>query len=158
MNTRRLDPKRQSVPCSSGFEGLGWRGVMMNLGRDVVNCPTCRKPIVLPHQSPLGTFQSLGEQTKDGWPADFLCPVCGQEFSCTSATIDDEIPVTVPDSLIRDLLQVEYVAVQGSSNIREIAYTTCPKDADPLNEVPRLLKRLSGVRQIVQLHVSPYEL
>ena len=131
---------------------------MMNLGRDVVYCPTCRKPIVLPLQSPLGTFQSLGEQTKDGWPADFLCPVCGQEFSCSSATIDDETPVTAQDSQIRDLLQVEYLAVQGDSEVRRIAYTTCPKDADPLHEVPRLLKRLSGVRQIIHLHVSPFHL
>jgi len=130
----------------------------MNLGRDVVYCPACRKPIVLPHQSPLGMFQSLGEQTEDGWPADFLCPVCGQEFSCSSATIDDEIPVMAPDSQIRGLLQFKYVAVQGNSEICKIAYTTCPKDADPLNEVPRLLKRLSGVRQIIHLHVSPYQL
>jgi hypothetical protein len=131
---------------------------MMNIGRDVVYCPTCRKPIVLPHHGPLGTFQSLGEQTDDGWPANFLCPVCGQEFSCSSATIDDEIPVTAPDSQIRDLLQVEYIAVQGSSEIRKIAYTTCPKNADPLNEVPRLLKCLSGVRRIIHLHASPYQL
>ena len=131
---------------------------MINFGRDVVYCPTCRKSIVLPHESPLGNFQGLGEHPKDGWPADFLCPVCGQEFSCLSATIDDELPVMAPDSQIRDLLQVEYIAVQGKSETRKIAYTTCPKDADPLNEVPRLLKRLSGVRQIIHLHVSPYQL
>jgi hypothetical protein len=131
-------------------------------GRDVVYCPECQKPIALPHESPLGFFQCF-EEPADGlsagvapWPADFLCPVCGKEFSCLAATDDDLVPVMVPELLLPDLLQVEYVAVQGNSEIRKTTYTTCPKDSDPLNEVPRLLKRLSGVRQILHLHVSSY--
>lgn len=133
-------------------------------GRDVVYCPECREPIALPHESPLGTFQSFegpADELSGGvapWPADFLCPVCGKEFSCSAATDDDLVPVRGSDSLLPDLLQVEYVAVQGNSEIRKRTYTTCPKDSDPRNEVPRLLKRLSGVRRILHLHVSPYKL
>ena len=127
-----------------------------HLGMDVVYCGNCRNPIVLPHQSPLGIFQSLENQATDEWPASFLCPVCGLEFSCWNATIDDEIQVTIPASLIPDLVRVEYTDVQANSEIRRAIYTTCPKGGDLERERPRLLKRLSGIREILRLDAFPY--
>jgi hypothetical protein len=127
-------------------------------GRDVVYCSDCQEPIALPHESPLGVFQGIENSPTYEWPADFLCPLCGKEFSCSGATVDDLVPVRVADAFLPDLLRVEYVAVQGSLEIRKRTYTTCPKDSDPRNEVPRLQKHLSGVRQILHLHVSPHQL
>ena len=114
---------------------------------DQVYCENrrCRKPIVLPHQSPLGIFQGSVNQPTDEWPASFLCPACGQVFVCSVDMIDNAIVAPVPDSLIPALLRVEYVCVQGNIGTRKVIYTTCSKDADPRNEMPRLRKHVSEI-------------
>ncbi len=126
------------------------------MGKDVVYCsnPACLKPIALPHQSPLGTFEGLENQPTAEWPATFLCLACGQEFVCSESTIDDEIQVTAPPSQIPDLLQVVYEVAQNNSVVRKVIYTTCPKGSDPKGEIPRLQKYLGGT--IVHFHLSSY--
>jgi hypothetical protein len=106
----------------------------------------------------LGIFQGFANQPTDEWPATFLCPACGQVFVCSVDMIDSAIPVTVPDSLIPDLLRVEYVNVQGNIGKKKVIYTTCPKGADPKNEMPRLRKYLSAIGDAVtvSLGTAPY--
>jgi hypothetical protein len=134
--------------------------MISDLGKDVVYCDKCRKPIALPYESPLGIFQEFGGRTKSEWPATFLCPRCGKVFVCSDATIDDEVRVRVQDSLLPDLLRVEYSSVQENAEMKKVIYTTCPKDADPKGEMPRLLKSLPeiGGALKVKIHVSPFQL
>lgn len=129
----------------------------MQISGDQVLCPACRKSIVLPRQSPLGIFQGLESQSTDEWPATFLCPACGQVFSCSFEKIDDAAQMTIPNSQIPDLLRVLYVCGQGNFEARKVAYTTCPKGSDPEGERPRLLKRLSDVREILSIDAYPYQ-
>ena len=128
----------------------------LDLGKDVVCCLHCRYPIALPHESPLGRFQGFDSDYSTEWPADFLCAVCGQVFSCTEATMDDVTPVRDLPSKIPDLLRVVYEAAQENSVIQKIVYTTCLKDADPKSEMPRLLNYLPNSTRILSIHVSPY--
>jgi hypothetical protein len=128
----------------------------MEVSGDQVLCPSCHKSIVLPHQSPLGIFQGLENQPTGEWPATFLCPVCGQVFSCSDEEIDDAAQTKALGSQIPDLLRVLYVCVQDSYEERKVAYTTCPTGSDPEGERPRLLKRLSGVREILEIEPYPY--
>ena len=134
----------------------------VQIGRDQVYCENrqCRNPIVLPHQSPLGIFQGFADQPTDEWPATFLCPSCGQVFVCSVDMIDNAIVAPVPDSLIPALLRVEYVCVQGNIGTRKVIYTTCSKDADPRNEMPRLLKSLPeiGASPNVEMDIFLYQL
>jgi hypothetical protein len=128
----------------------------MQISGDQVVCPSCQKAIVLPHQSPLGIFQDHENLPTDEWPADFLCPFCGLVFACSDEEIDDTAQMMAHNSHIPDLLRVEYVCGPSNSETRKVAYTTCPKDSDPKGERPRLLNRLSGVREIVLIEVYPY--
>jgi hypothetical protein len=129
----------------------------IDLGKDVVCCSHCRRPIALPQESPLGRFQGFDSHYTAEWPADFLCPACGQVFPCTEATMDDETPVRGLPSQIPDLLRVAYEAARENSVIEKIVYATCPKDVDPRTETPRLLNRLPNVTRILSIHVSPYQ-
>jgi hypothetical protein len=126
----------------------------MQISGDQVLCPYCRKAIALPHQSPLGIFQDHESQPTDEWPADFLCPFCGLVFACSFDKIDDAAQTMAHNSHIPDLLRVEYVCGPDNSETRKVIYTTCPKGSDPEGEKPRLLKRLSDVRAI--LEIKPY--
>lgn len=132
----------------------------LQVSRDQIYCENrrCQKPIILPHQSLLGIFQGFANQPTDEWPATFLCPACGQVFVCSVDKIDSAIPAPVPDSLIPDLLRVEYVHVRGNSGMKKVIYTTCTKGADPKNEMPRLRKFVPeiGAAVTVNLGTSPY--
>lgn len=129
----------------------------MQVTGDQVVCPFCRKSIVLPHQSPLGIFRGLEHQPTDEWPADFLCPFCGRVFSCSDEHIDDAAQMTDQNSHNLVLLRVVYACVPDHSEVRKVIYTTCPKGSDPEGERPRLLKRLSDVREILSIEAYPYQ-
>jgi hypothetical protein len=130
----------------------------LQVSRDQVYCQNraCRNPIVLPHRSPLGIFQGLEDQPTDEWPAEFLCPVCGQRFVCSVDMIDSAVPVPIPDSLIPDILRVECECDQRNSATRKTIYTTCPKGADLKGELQRLLGRLLEVNKISRMEAFPY--
>jgi hypothetical protein len=131
---------------------------LLQVSRDQVYCQnhSCRKPIVLPHRSPLGKFQALADQPTDEWPAEFLCPVCGRRFVCSVDMIDSAVPVPVPDSLIPDLLRVECECDQSNTATRKTIYTTCPRGANPKGELQRLLRHFLEVSKILSLDAYPY--
>ena len=128
----------------------------IQVSREQVYCENhrCQNPIVLPHQSLLGIFQGSENQPTDEWPATFLCPACGQVFVCSVDMIDSATPLPVPDSLIPDLLRVEYINVQENTETKKVIYTTCPRDADPTNELPRLRKSLSEIAAAVRVNLG----
>ena len=132
--------------------------MLLQVSRDQVYCPNqeCGKPIVLPHQSPLGIFQGSADQPTDEWPAAFLCPACGQRFSCSVDMIDSAVLVPVPDSLIPDLLRVECECAQTNTATRKTIYTTCPRGSDPKGELDRLLRHLLEVDKVLKLEPFPY--
>jgi hypothetical protein len=73
--------------------------------------------------------------------------------------IDNAIQVPVQDSLIPALLRVEYVSVQGNIGTRKVIYTTCPNDADPRDDMPRLRRLLPeiGVSPTVKMDISLFQ-
>ncbi len=119
--------------------------------------PHCKGTIVLPRRSPLGNFQGLDDLPKGIWPATFLCPVCGQEFVGFLDNIQNEVPWTDPSSKIDDLLQVEYEYAQDNFVLRKVIFATCPNGADLESEKLRLLQKLSGIREILNLERFSYE-
>jgi hypothetical protein len=80
--------------------------------RHYFQCPCCAEPIVLPHQSLLGTFSGQQNQPTDEWPLVFLCIPRAQLCACSSEGIQIG-PVGRPGhSLQSSLLQIEAECVR----------------------------------------------
>jgi hypothetical protein len=110
--------------------------------------------IVLPRQSPLGTYEGLEYQPMGGWPANFLCLRHGRVSLYWPDTVHlTQIGVLAPDQPQPSLWEIDFQHDQENCGRLHTIYTTCSiaySEADILNQIARTKSAfLCGEHEVV---------
>jgi len=112
----------------------------------IVEC-RCGTAIALPPQSPLGIFQPPRPQpNQNKWPANFVCPDCGQWFSRPQ----DKIRQVENASLVQSLTGASFWRVDFACNRRGCkrhisSYIVFPESSSA-NGVAAFVRSSSGLK------------
>lgn len=119
-------------------------------------CPLCSEHMILPRQSPLGTYVDQQYQPSGIWPINFLCFRYGQVSQVPRESIHlDTIVVQAPVSGEAALWQIECECVHENCGMYHAIYTKYLADESAKN-VERLLLDSTHLLACTQEHNAEF--
>jgi len=93
-------------------------------------CPLCKETIILPRQTPLGTFADEPDAAKGVWPITFVCTASIRSCACSAETIRCGQTQSLADSPQRLVLwEILCGCAQEDCLRRHALYTNYREDA-----------------------------